>query len=229
MKKVQRQAASLRHQVQDALRSEIVAGHFKPGERLVEQQLCAELEVSRTSIREALRQLEAEGLVEQVPHRGSVVATVSKADALQIYEVRGSLEVLAVRNFIRHATRQDIDELRGVLSELAGESDSQYLDGSELLALKKRFYQVLLDIEQSRVLRGLLEIMNNRVSLLRALSMGREGRAVHTIAELGDIVSCIESRDEAGAAVATVTHVENALHNVLALLDEMPNESVGDQ
>lgn len=229
MKKVQRQAASLRHQVQDALRNEIVNGHFKPGERLVEQQLCTELEVSRTSIREALRQLEAEGLVEQVPHRGSVVATVSKDDALQIYDVRGMLEVLAVRNFIHHATPEDVSDLREVLSELAEESSSRHLDGSELLALKQRFYRVLLDIEQSRVVRDLLQIMNNRISLLRALSMSREGRAPHTIDELSDIVQCIERRDEEAAATATMTHVTNALHNVLELLDETASRSAAER
>jgi DNA-binding GntR family transcriptional regulator len=216
--KVHRQAASLRHQVQDALRNEIVSGRFKPGERLVEQQLCAALDVSRTSLREALRQLEAEGLVQQVPHRGSVVASVSATDALQIYDVRGALEVLAVRNFTRHATPDDVRELRAVFDSFTEVADLSKLNGSELLSLKQSFYQVLLDIEQNSVVRGLLELMNNRVSLLRALSLGREGRALKMLDELATIVRQIEARDETAAEKATLVHVKNALENILSLL-----------
>lgn len=222
--KVHRQAASLRHQVQDALRNEIVSGRFKPGERLVEQQLCAALDVSRTSLREALRQLEAEGLVQQVPHRGSVVASVSATDALQIYDVRGALEVLAVRNFTRYATPDDVRELRAVFDGFTEVADLSKLNGSELLSLKQSFYQVLLDIEQNSVVRGLLELMNNRVSLLRALSLGREGRASKMLDELATIVRQIEARDEAAAEKATLVHVKNALENILSLL---PSDAAG--
>lgn len=79
--KIKRAAASLRHQVQETLRREIVSGRLAPGERLVEQQLCQALDVSRTSLREALRQLEAERLVEIVPHRGAVVALLTSDEA----------------------------------------------------------------------------------------------------------------------------------------------------
>lgn len=216
--KVQRQASSLRHQVQDALRNEIISGRFKPGDRLVEQQLYTALDVSRTSLREALRQLEAEGLVEQVPHRGAYVASVDAKDAIQIYDVRGALEVLAVRNFVRHASDEDVQELGEVFDEFVEQSHTASLDGAALLDIKRRFYHVLLDIEQSRVVGGMLEQLNNRVSLLRALSLGREGRMPHTLAELKEIVRNIQLRDEEGACAAALLHVENASKNVLELL-----------
>jgi DNA-binding GntR family transcriptional regulator len=216
--KVQRQASSLRHQVQDALRNEIVSGRFKPGERLVEQQLYTALDVSRTSLREALRQLEAEGLVEQVPHRGAYVASVDAKDAIQIYDVRGALEVLAVRNFVRFASDEDVAELAAVFDEFVQQSHTPRRDGTALLDIKQRFYHVLLDIEQSVIVGGMLEQLNNRVSLLRALSLGREGRMVHTLAELKEIVRLIQLRDEPGACAAALRHVENASKNVLELL-----------
>jgi DNA-binding GntR family transcriptional regulator len=216
--KVQRQASSLRHQVQDALRNEIISGRFKPGDRLVEQQLYTALDVSRTSLREALRQLEAEGLVEQVPHRGAYVASVDAKDAIQIYDVRGALEVLAVRNFVRYASDEDVAELAEVFDEFVEQSHTSNVDGTTLLDIKRRFYHVLLDIEQSRVVGGMLEQLNNRVSLLRALSLGRQGRMPHTLAELKEIVRRIKLRDEAGACAAALLHVENASKNVLELL-----------
>ncbi|WP_397452320.1 GntR family transcriptional regulator [Pseudomonas sp. NA-150] len=216
--KVQRQASSLRHQVQDALRNEIISGRFKPGDRLVEQTLYTALDVSRTSLREALRQLEAEGLVEQVPHRGAYVASVSAEDAVQIYDVRGALEVLAVRNFVRHASDRNIVELAAVFDEFVAQSHAAGLVGTVLLDIKQRFYRVLLDIQENRVVGGMLEQLNNRVSLLRALSLSREGRMVHTLAELTEIVRLIQLRDEAGACAAALLHVENASKNVLGLL-----------
>jgi DNA-binding GntR family transcriptional regulator len=216
--KVLRQASSLRHQVQDALRNEIISGRFKPGDRLVEQQLYTALDVSRTSLREALRQLEAEGLVEQVPHRGAYVASVDAKDAIQIYDVRGALEVLAVRNFVRYASDEDVAALAEVFDEFEHKTRTSKVDGTTLLDIKRRFYNVLLDIEQSRVVGGMLEQLNNRVSLLRALSLGREGRMVHTLAELKEIVRMIRLRDEPGACAAALLHVENASKNVLELL-----------
>ncbi|MHC8287299.1 GntR family transcriptional regulator [Pseudomonas sp. XS1P51] len=223
--KVHRQAASLRHQVQDALRNEIISGRFKPGDRLVEQTLYTALDVSRTSLREALRQLEAEGLVEQVPHRGAYVASVNAKDAIQIYDVRGALEVLAVRNFVRHATDEDVAELAAVFDEFVQQSHTAQRDGTALLDIKQRFYHVLLDIEQSAVVGGMLAQLNNRVSLLRALSLGREGRMVHTLAELKEIVRLIQLRDEAGACAAALLHVENASQNVLELLEQQGSSS----
>lgn len=215
--KVHRQAASLRHQVQDALRNEIISGRFKPGDRLVEQQLYTALDVSRTSLREALRQLEAEGLVEQVPHRGAFVASVDADDARQIYDVRGVLEVLAVRNFVRHASEEDSAELAAVFEEFAEQAASSP-DGTALLDIKRRFYHVLLDIEQSRMVGSMLELVNNRVSLLRALSLGREGRIAYTLAELREVVQAIQRRDEPAACAAALRHVENAAENVLGIL-----------
>src|SRR5690349_13762377 len=101
---VVRHAATLRLQVEEKLRNAIAAGRFKPGERLVERDLCARLDVSRALIREALRQLEAEGLIVAVPHRGPVVASITVEEARQIYAVRALLEGFAGRGFVGHAT-----------------------------------------------------------------------------------------------------------------------------
>lgn len=89
---VRRVAAPLREQVLELLRADILAAEFAPGQRLVESRLCERFEVSRTVIREVLRQLESEGLVALVPHRGPVVAELTRADAKALYEVRGALE-----------------------------------------------------------------------------------------------------------------------------------------
>jgi len=119
---------------------------------------------------------------------------------------------------VRYATDEDIGELAEVFDEFVEQSRTASLDGTTLLDIKRRFYHVLLDIEQSRVVGGMLEQLNNRVSLLRALSLGREGRMPHTLAELKEIVRNIQLRDEEGACAAALLHVENASKNVLELL-----------
>lgn len=217
--KIQRRSTSLRYKVEDTLRQEIASGRLQPGERLVESRLCSALDVSRTSLREALRCLETEGLVVLQPYRGAIVASVAFEDARQIYQVRCALEVQAISNFVRAASDEGIGELTALMGEFVAQA-SDGLAGAELLEIKQRFYDTLLDIDESTILRGILQTLNNRVSLLRAISMARPGRLRSTLAELREIVSAIEARDEPRAVEATHRHIARAADNVLELLAE---------
>lgn len=215
--KISRQVAPLRHLVQESIRNEIASGRLTPGQRLVEQQLCTALDVSRTVLREALRQLEAEGLVQMIPHRGATVASIDLDEARQIYEVRGGLEALAVAGFVVHAVDADLRNLRDVLRELE-EAERGEPTGQELLALKKRFYDVLLDGCGNDVIRQLIGQLNNRISFLRSISLSRTGRLSGTVKEIRAIVEALQRRDSEAAAAATRTHVENASRNALETL-----------
>ena len=97
-------AAPLREQVSDLLRREIVEMRLRPGQRLVERELIKQIGVSRTTIREALRELAAEGLVTTIPQKGAIVAIPSPKEAAEVYEVRALLEGLAAREFARNAS-----------------------------------------------------------------------------------------------------------------------------
>src|SRR5471030_148909 len=99
---------TLRHQVENVLRQAIMSGRFAPGARLIERELCETLGVSRTSVREALRRLEAEKLVRIVPHKGPTVAVISKQEAAELYAIRGLLEGYAAAEFTRHANDASI-------------------------------------------------------------------------------------------------------------------------
>lgn len=218
--KIERQAASLRHQVQETLRAEIVSGGLAPGERLVEQRLCEALDVSRTSLREALRRLEAEGLVEMVPHRGAVVALLNSDEARKIYEVRRVLEALAVRGFTDHATEKDITELRGALTALE-EAERRAASGPDILVIKQRFYRILLDACGNDIVRNMLEMLNNRISILRSMSLSQAGRLAGTVREIREIVEAIERRDADAAHTASLRHVESATSNALQALRQL--------
>ena len=116
---------TLRHQVENALRQAIMSGRFAPGARLIERELCETLGVSRTSVREALRRLEAEKLVRSVPHKGPVVAIMSKQEAAELYAIRGLLEGFAALYFatLKLAMQFQIP----VLSEVLGLGKALFL------------------------------------------------------------------------------------------------------
>src|SRR5690554_2823503 len=109
---VDRVAAPLREQVITALRTAILDFQLRPGQRLVERELVEQLGVSRTTVREALRELTSEGLVTVVPQKGAVVATPTLEDAVDLYEVRAALESLVVTRFVERASDQQVVRLQ---------------------------------------------------------------------------------------------------------------------
>jgi DNA-binding GntR family transcriptional regulator len=139
---VAREATSLRQLVENRLREAITAGLFKPGQRLTERRLCELTGVGRTSIREALRQLEAEGLVTTLPHRGPVVSTISIAEAEQLYAVRALLEGFAGRECARRRDPKIVARLAEQVERMRAVAEET--DHSRLLAIKTEFYATLL-------------------------------------------------------------------------------------
>lgn len=201
-----RVAAPLREQVTDRVRSAILDLRLRPGERLIERELTENLGVSRATVREVIRQLAAEGLVTVVPQRGAEVTSLSASDAADIYEMRASLEALAVRRFVQRAGDEQVRALRAAVDEIARSAD---VDGDHLGA-KDRFYEVLMEGSASGPLQQTLAGLQARVRLLRATSLSAPGRPARAAAELRAVVDAIEARDADAAADACVRHIRNA-------------------
>lgn len=199
-------AAPIREQVYRALREAIVTGVLEPGERLKERVLCEQLGASRTSLREALRQLEADGLVENLPRRGPIVAVLSDEDARQIYEVRIALERLIFELFAERATDEEVVALRR--AERAFRRVAR--DPARRVAAKSVFYDTVLRGCRNEVARSVLDGLHDRIAALRAKTMALEGRIEHTLNELDEMVSCVERRDAVAAGAAAAQHVRNA-------------------
>lgn len=216
--RVERVAAPLRIQVIEAIRNAIVAGRFSPGERLLERRLCEMVGVSRTLIREALRQLESEGLIDVVPHRGPVVAKIESSMARDIYMVRSELEGLAAAIFAKRATEDDLQALREAYEGLKAISGSS--DPVVRVAAKNRFYEKLIEGSGNKALGPSLNFLNSRILLLRATSLKAGGRLDKSIEELGELLEALEARDPERAKKAAQAHVDKAAEISLKFLAE---------
>jgi DNA-binding GntR family transcriptional regulator len=204
--RVERNPAPVRTQVLDNLRQAIVERQLVPGQRLIERELVELTGVSRTSIREALRELAAEGLVTAIPNKGTVVARVSAEEARQLYEVRSALEGLAGRLFVQNATQAQRNALVKALQRI----ERLAAKGAPLINAKDSFYEVLFEGGGNEALRSVTAGLHARVSVLRALSLSVPGRPAQSLREMRGIVDAVLAGDADAAARACSRHVEEA-------------------
>lgn len=214
--RVERPSHSLRERVIEALRKSIRRGDFAPGERLTERRLCDLLGVSRTVLREALRQLEADGLIDNLPYRGPAVAFYSREKIMEIYDVRNALEARAAELFAERAGDADVAGLVGILDEL--ERLGSDLDQDRYLVLIDRFYEVLMRGAGNALLRDMNASIRERALLMRTRATRHAMHFVKTVAEKRLIVEAIAARDPQRARRATSEHISAALARVLDAL-----------
>jgi len=190
----------------EKLRSAILDGIFKPGERLVEADLCARLGVSRASLREALRSLEAERLIAIVPNKGPLVSSVSWDEAEEIYKVRALLEGEAAALFAARATPAQVEEMRAALADFTRAMD----DPVTRLVATGQFYDIILSGCGNRIIHEVLKGLVARITFLRSRSMSQVGRAKQSAKEMRKILSAIEKGAAEEARSAAVDHVLRA-------------------
>jgi DNA-binding GntR family transcriptional regulator len=198
----------VRTQIVQAIRAEILEGRLAPGQRLIERELCARLEVGRNSLREAYRQLEAEGFITIVPHKGPTVTAMSDAEARSVYEVREALECYAVRRFVERATPATVEQLVEAVSRLRCAHESGDVD--QMLSVKQDFYQVLYQGADNPVLRDQAALLSSRLFRLRSRSLSVSSRPAHSIAEIDAVLSRILAGDAAGASDLWREHIHHA-------------------
>jgi DNA-binding GntR family transcriptional regulator len=208
----------VRRQVEDALRAAIVSGRFLPGEHLPDRLLCETFGTSRSVVREAVRLLEAEGLVIVHPNRGPFVAQLSVEEARDVYEVRAALEALAGEGFALRASDDERAALRAVYEELRAAQKDASRDA--LLDIKRRFYEILTAGSRNVLATRMLERLLIRNSQLRATSLSSPNRLKKTVKELGSILAAIDKRDAAATAAACRAHVQAAAEVAIGILKE---------
>ena len=214
--RVEKVAAPLRHSVTESIRYAIALGHFTAGERLPERTLCEMTGVSRTLVREALRQLESEGLIEVVANRGPSVARLSAEQADGVYKVRIELEGLACQLFAENAS----DAQRKALDDAFRKLKKSFKNSDPLARLRAKnyFYDCLVDGTGNEALGDTLRLLNARIMLLRATSLRAPGRSAASLAELAEMMEALDARDGKKARTLAEHHVRNAAKAAIELL-----------
>jgi DNA-binding GntR family transcriptional regulator len=207
----------------DKLRNAISTGLYPPGTRLVERELCEALGVSRTSVREALRQLQSENLVEVGKRRNINVAVITSKDAEDIYQIREMLETMAIRRFVALADDKEVKALVRIHKTIAKTASK----GSprQLAATAGEFYDTILQGARSRVIMEVARPLLARVNYLRARSMSEPGRLDGGLREWDAMVEAILAGDADKAAAAMSQHLNNARIAIVARLQADENEA----
>ncbi len=221
---IAKRAAPLRQQVEDAVRQAIVDGQLQPGQRLPERELTERMGVSRTLVREALRQLESEGLITVIPNRGAIVRELTPVEVQDLYDIRAVLEGLAARLFTLHVDAEKI-KLAG---KAAADAIAAYkaADPAKALEAKNRFYSTLVSGAGSESLSAMLATLHTRIRQWRAIGMTHPrrspGRSAEAIGGLSAIWSAIRKRDAAAAESATRDEARRGAAELMRLLAADP-------
>ena len=200
----------------DVLKKAIITGEIPAGERIVETEYADRLHISRTPLREALRKLERDGLVEYVMRRGVVVHAFTTEDVEQIYTIRNSLELLTLPYIIENATEEDIRDLRKKLAEM---DKFQAVDDVESLSpLARDFHTSLTAISRKNRILRVIEGQDEYIRRFSAMAIKQENRRNAAHEEHHKLVDYVEKRDLEKFEKLMKAHIERSKENCLAAL-----------
>lgn len=203
---------SLRGRVFHKLREDILRGRYRQNEAIKEMQISRELDVSRTPVREALRQLELEGLVTIIPNKGAIVTGINSKDIQDIYAVRSLIEGLAAKWAAEHMTADQLDELEEIVFLSEFHLEKQHMD--QLLSLDNKFHEMLYNASNSKILKHVLTDFHHYVQRVRKQSLSNIDRARHSVSEHKAIVEAMRAKEFERVEKLTNEHVINTARNV---------------
>jgi DNA-binding GntR family transcriptional regulator len=207
----------------EQLRDEIVQWELPPGTHLNEVPLAERLSVSRTPLREAVQRLARDGLVTTIPGRGALVAQLSLQDVVHLFQMREALEPYAARLCARNPDRGEFGKLRAAFEDqkdLFAKGSSPQGDYAEYYTLIKRMDNAIDKGSGNPYVRESLERLRTQLQRLRQIAKRRPPRMQQTVSEHLAICAAIQDGDEAAAAQATVLHINNSLHNIVAAMTD---------
>lgn len=203
---------SLRSKIYHRLKNAILDGVYKPGESLIEMKLAKELGVSRTPIREAIRQLELEGLVSSIPNKGVVVEGVTMQDVEDIYDIRKMIEGLAARWAAEKITDEQLKELKDILDLMEFFTDKENVE--KFSELDSKFHEIIFKASNSRPLESVLSNFHHFIQRARLVSVKTKGRIACSLEEHRRIYKALAAHDPDAAEKAMTEHVGYAKMNL---------------
>ena len=206
----------LRDVVFNTLRNAILSGKLLPGERLMENHLASKLGVSRTPIREALRMLELENLVELVPRKGAQVLDISQKDIINVLEVRGTLEALGVKLACERMSYEQLERLKQIQNEFIVAHENQEYD--EAADADEKFHELIFESTNNVKLIQMVNNLKIQIYRYRLAYLKVSGVSNKVVEDHFEIIRSIENQlSENGAAVA-LEHVNHQAEVIVGSL-----------
>ena len=205
---------SLRGRVFQSIREDILSGRYEQNTELKEAAIGAELGVSRTPVREALRQLELEGLVTIIPNRGAYVNMITAKDVQDIYVIRSMLEGLCARWATQSITAEQLDSMEETLC--LSEYHTSKKNYEKLYELDSLFHEQLYEAGGSRILNHILSDFHDYVKMVRKVTISASGRSVTSTEEHRAIFEAIKEKDPDKAEALAKEHVKHTIESIQA-------------
>ncbi|WP_378954034.1 GntR family transcriptional regulator [Pelosinus sp. sgz500959] len=203
----------IRDVVYDYLRTAIINGLIKPGERLVEKDYAEKFNISRTPVREALRKLEIEGLVENIPRKGDIVKGIALHDMLEIFAIRQALEPLIVKTAIDNMTPEAIIKLQETVDNMTSAAHND--DTAAVLDAFQTFHDILINVSNMPRLSAIISQLKDYLGRFRTMSLSNPTRRTQAISEHKEILQAIIANDNETAEQLISSHLSSARQSLL--------------
>lgn len=203
----------LREVIFNSLREAIIIGELRPGERLMEVQLAEKMGVSRTPVREAIRKLELEGLVDMIPRKGAHVAELSVKDIMDVLEVRASLDGLATALAAERITEDELKELKHINSQFTLYIEKENLNGS--IKKDSEFHDIIYNASRNDKLIAILGNLREQVQRFRVIYLKDYSSPKNLVKEHNDIYEAVCSRSVDSARISAKSHIINQEATIL--------------
>lgn len=208
----------IREVVYESIRTTLIEGRVPAGERFVEKEYSQRLNISRTPVREALKQLESENLVEYVPRVGVVVKRITKDDVIEIYKIRESLEILVAECAMENITEKEIEEIHELLD--LTEKTNQQGDIEKVIELFSEFNTLIYKASKMKRLPIMISNLNTYLQRFRNISILDNDRREKALLEHRLIINSIVSKDKELAAKVIKSHLNDSIEVVVREINE---------
>lgn len=197
----------------------ILSGQFKPRERLIEMDLISRYGVSRTVIREALKRLEAKGLIRTAPYRGAVVADLTVEEIEEIYFVRAELEKIAARLVLKHITQDEIQNLKKFSKEVERHLRNKT---HQMIEMDSEFHRTIFKACRNQYLYEMIDYLRTKAHIVRFNAWSLPHRIEQSILEHREMIKAIEDRNLAQFEKLIVKHLTFSKDSYMSQLKGQP-------
>lgn len=215
---------ALRNDVYDALRQALVTGVLRPGERINEAEIARQMQISRAPIREAIRQLEQDGLLESVPRRGTFVVTLSRDDVEEVYTLRADVEARAIRRALPRFCSDELATLESLRETMRAAATAG--DLTQLLESDIQFHRTIVEAADWTRLRKIWESLHPQTLTLYTLNTLTDWTPLDHARRHDPLLGAIRDGDPDAAAAAIQEHILGVCAQVMRRLPERPADDL---